>query len=115
MIVFGWTLGFLSSSLVIYWGHQVEACSWMMGYLFAPFSAVFYPVSILPLWAQKIAWALPSTYVLEAMRKILAGEPVPLSYYWMSLGLDLLYLCLAIGLFLIMFQKSRVKGLARLE
>jgi ABC-2 type transport system permease protein len=115
LVVFGWTLGFISSCFIIYYGHQLESIAWMMGYLFAPFSAVFYPVSILPLWAQKVAWALPSTYLFEGMRMLIRGEAFPAHYYWASLGLDALYLTGAIALFHHMFQRSRVKGLARLE
>ena len=47
LLIFGWTIGFLASSAIIYWGHSVEMFAWMIGGLFAPFSAVFYPVSIL--------------------------------------------------------------------
>ena len=37
-----------------------------------PNGAVFYPVSVLPAWLQKIAYLLPSTYVFEGMRQVLA-------------------------------------------
>ena len=33
--------------------------AWMIPYVFAPFSAVYYPLSALPHWAQVIAQALP--------------------------------------------------------
>lgn len=115
LLIFGWTLGFIAGSAIIYWGHQIETLAWMIGYLFAPFSAVFYPVAILPFWAQKIAWSLPTTYIFEGMRKILSNEPMPHSYLWIALCLSLLYLFLAMALFRFMFSKSRVKGLARLE
>jgi ABC-2 type transport system permease protein len=115
LLLFGWTLGFLAGSMIIYWGHQVESLAWMIGYLFAPFSAVFYPVAILPLWAQKVAWALPSTYIFEGMRTILNGGSLPSGYLWISLGLGTLYFALSIALFHFSFQKSRIKGLARLE
>jgi len=115
LLIFGWTLGFLASSLIIYWGHQVEMLAWMIGFLFAPFSAVFYPVDILPPWAQNISWSLPTTYVFEGMRAILNGHPFPYSYFWMSLFLNILYLGLSVLFFQWMFEKSRIKGLGRLE
>ncbi len=115
LLIFGWVLGFLASSLIIYWGHRVEAIAWMAGYIFAPFSAVFYPVSVLPLWAQKIAWVLPTTYIFEGMRMILRNEVFPISYFGMSFGLNCLYLTLSLSLFYFAFRKSRMKGLARLE
>lgn len=115
LLIFGWTLGFLSGSAIIYWGHQVESLAWMIGYLFAPFSAVFYPVAILPLWAQKIAWALPTTYLFEGMRKILNHQPVPPHYFVTAVALSLLYFVLVLCLFRFMFRKSQSKGLARLQ
>lgn len=115
LLIFGWCLGFWASGLIIYWGHQVEMFAWMIPFLFAPFSAVFYPVEILPHWAQKISWCLPTTYVFEGMREILNGKPFPLSYFWTSLALNFVFAMLAIFFFQWMFKKSRVKGLARLE
>lgn len=115
LLMFGWTLGFLSSSLIIYWGHQVEIIAWMTPFIFAPLSAVFYPVDILPAWAQWLAWSLPSTYIFEGMRFILREHSFPLFYFWMSLGLNVWYLFLSICCFHRMFEKSRAKGLARLE
>lgn len=115
LIIFGWAVGFLSSSGIIYWGHKVEMLAWMVAFLFAPFSAVFYPVAVLPAWAQMISWCLPTTYIFEGMRLILAGGPFPWSYFLYSMGLNVLYLTLFILLFRYAFEKSRVKGLARLE
>jgi ABC-2 type transport system permease protein len=115
LFVFGWSIGFLSSGLVIYWGHKVEMFVWMLPFIFAPFSAVFYPVGVLPGWAQAISWSLPTTYAFEGMRQLLQGGSFPLSYFWASLILNMLYLCLSISFFRMMFQKSLVKGLARLE
>ena len=43
----------------------------MIGGIFAPFSAVFYPITALPQWAQNISWCLPTTYIFEGMRILL--------------------------------------------
>ena len=89
--------------------------AWMSAYMFAPFSAVFYPVSALPVWAQKISWYLPTTYVFEGMRSILKGGAFPWGNAWISLGLNMIYLVLSICVFYWAFEKSRSKGLARFE
>ena len=115
LLLFGWTIGFLAASAIIYWGHQVEAVAFMIGFVFAPFSAVFYPVSVLPVWTQMISWCLPTTYIFEGMRSLLATGSFPISDLWISLGLNLVYLTLSFSLFQRIFQKSLAKGLARLE
>lgn len=115
LLLFGWVLGFLGASLIIYWGMQLEALAWMIGFLFAPFSAVFYPVHVLPEWAKIISWCLPTTYIFEGMRSILATGGFPMADFAISIGLNILYLALALSLFKFMFNKSMAKGLARLE
>lgn len=115
LYIFGWTVGFFSSSLIIYWGHKVEMLAWMMPFLFAPFSAVYYPVAVLPEWAQFISWCLPTTYVFEGMRQILNGSSFPWVYFWASLLLNAIFLFASALLFRTMFNKSLIKGLARLE
>ncbi len=115
LIIFGWTLSFLASSCIILWGHRVEMFAWMVAPLFAPFSAVFYPVSVLPKWAQIISLSLPTTYIFEGMREILIRGVFPIRTFWISIALNLAYLALSIVLFRLMFEKSRAKGLSRME
>lgn len=115
LLIFGWAIGFLASSAIIYWGHQIEAFAWMIAYVFAPFSAVFYPVETLPEWAQMISWCLPTTYIFEGMRQVLMTGSFPASYFWISIALDIVYISLTLLLFKYMFKKSRIKGLGRLE
>ncbi len=115
LMISGWIMGLLASSLIIYWGQKIEMIAFMLAYLFAPFSAVFYPITALPVWAQKIAWSLPTTYVFEGMRTVLQKESFPLRYFLISLLLNAFYFVLTTLFFARMFEKSRRKGLARLE
>jgi ABC-2 type transport system permease protein len=87
----------------------------MAGFALAPFSAVYYPVDTLPGWARAIGAALPMTYIFEGMRKILRGAPMPLSDLIVSFGLNVIYLTLAILFFAWMFDRSRARGLGRLD
>lgn len=115
LLIFGWTIGFLASSMIVYWGHTVEMFAWMIGGLFAPFSAVFYPVTVLPDWAQMISRCLPTTYIFEGMRAMLSTGIFHTQYFLISIALNIVYLTGAISLFKMMFEKSRHKGLGRLE
>lgn len=115
LILSGWAIGFLAGAIIVYWGQRLQMLAWMMAYIFAPFSAVFYPVKALPSWAEPIAWALPTTYVFEGMRHILNNGEFPVWDFMMSIGLNIVYLVAATSFFKVMFEKSRLKGLARLE
>ncbi|MBI3236347.1 MAG: ABC transporter permease [Chlamydiales bacterium] len=111
----GWFIGFLSASMLIYFGQRVQMLAWMTAYLFAPFSAIYYPLSALPDWGQMIAKALPMTYLFEGMRTVLTKGYFPWNLFAMSIALNLLYLIATMILFKWFFDKSRSKGLARLE
>lgn len=111
----GWFMGFLASSLIMWGGTKVQTIAWTMGFLFAPFSAVYYPLSILPDWVQNIAHALPMTYVFEGMRMIILNGTFSWDFVMKSAILSVLYLTLSISLFLFVCEKSREKGYARLE
>ncbi len=115
LIVFGWVMGFFAAGLIMYFGPRVQFLAWTMGYLAAPFSAVYYPLEVLPEWAQIIARCLPTTYVFEGMRKVLNHQTLAGYELLISFVLNAIYLSLAIGFFCRMFEKSRKKGLARLE
>ncbi len=115
LMMSGWFMGFTSSALIIYYGRRLQSMAWILGFALSPLSAVFYPVSALPGWAQRIAIALPMTHVFEGMRQILKGGPLPFAALWLSFGLNVLYLTLSILFFGWMFERSRSKGLGRLE
>ena len=111
----GWFIGFLGASLIMLGGTRIQTIAWTMGFLFAPFSAVYYPITVLPNWAQTVARALPTTYVFEGMRSALLNGVFLWEYVVKSLVLGLIYLVLAICLFLWCCEKSREKGYVRLQ
>jgi lipooligosaccharide transport system permease protein len=53
------------------------------------FSGTFFPLDVLPLWAQRLAYALPLTHVTRVMREACLGR-LPADLVW-----DLLYVALA--------------------
>jgi ABC-2 type transport system permease protein len=111
----GWFIGYLSGALIVYFGQRLQMLAWMTPYMFAPFSAVFYPISALPVWAQKISYCLPTTYIFEGMRQVLNQGVFPMRMFLTSLGLNIVFIALSILFFTWLFEKSRNKGLARLE
>ncbi|MDX2079584.1 MAG: ABC transporter permease [Terrimicrobiaceae bacterium] len=111
LLVFGWSLGMVSVSLILRWGQAAESLAWAVPFLIQPVSAVFYPVSVLPPWLQPVAMALPSTHVFEGMRAVLAGNPLPHGELLAACGLNVVYLAAASVLFAITLQSARERGL----
>lgn len=111
LMLMGWAMGMVTVALIMRWGHAAEALAWGIPFLVQPLSAVFYPVSVLPAWLQPIAWALPSTYVFEGMRQVLATGEAPWHMFWWSFGLNLVYLIASGFFFRHIFALVRRKGL----
>jgi len=114
LMLFGWAVGFLGAAIVIYVGQKAQNVAWMLSFVFAPVSGIFYPISVLPSWAQKIAWGLPLAHIFEGMRTILFTGTLPWGNLLVGFSLGAFYLFLAISLFLFMFERSRRYGFDRL-
>jgi ABC-2 type transport system permease protein len=93
---------------------RVQTLAWTGAYIIVPFSAIYYPLSILPDWAQQVAKIIPSSYVFEAMRQHIATGNVPADKLLISFALNAVYLILSILLFIYNFKKSKQKGFGRL-
>ena len=111
----GWIIGFTAGSIIVLVGQRIGSLPWILGYFFAPFSGIFYPVQNLPVWAQCISYSIPTTYIFEVMRIYIQTNEL----VWIMVGkavlLNVVYLSLALTLFFMMFAKSRNRGLYRLE
>ena len=115
LVLSGWFMGFLSASILIYFGQRMEALAWLTPYILSPFCAIFYPVAALPFWGQAISKLLPMTYIFEGMRVIITQGIFATDLFIKSLALNLIYLLLTALLLKLLFEKSREKGLGRLE
>lgn len=110
LLLFGWSLGMCTTSLVLRFGHAAEALVWGVPFLIQPFSAVFYPVEVLPAWLRVFAYLLPSTYVFEGMRAALQTGNVDPRLLAVSLGADAVYLGFASVFFGWMLRRVRDRG-----
>ena len=64
LLVAGWVIGVLTTSLILRFGQEVEVLAWGLVFLFQPISCVFYPMDVLPGWLQAIAWMNPAAHAL---------------------------------------------------
>lgn len=115
LLLFGWAMGMFTMALVLRFGQAAEALIWGIPFLIQPFSAVFYPVSVLPPWLRTISLLLPSTHVFEGMRAALATGRVDARTFAAAVGLNAFYLAAGAAFFGWMLGRVREKGyLARL-
>ncbi len=114
LLLTGWTIGFTVASILIRYGQRVQTIAWIGGFILAPFSAIYYPLSILPTWAQKISLFIPSSYIFEGMREFISTDHISFEKFLISFALNIVYLSLSVWLFISMFNKSRKLGLGRL-
>lgn len=115
LLLFGWAVGMFTMAVILRFGHAAEALIWGTPFLLQPISAVFYPLSVLPPWLQRIAVFLPSTHVFEGMRATLHSGRPALGSLGAAFALNALWLAAAGAFFGWMIRKVREKGyLARL-
>ena len=110
LLLFGWILGLFVVAVILRFGTSAQVLAFGIIFLIQPFSAVFYPVSALPQALQWIAYCLPSTYVFEGMRAIIATGTLPVSMLVWSFALNIVYLVLVLWFFNFMFKKVKENG-----
>lgn len=91
-MLFGVVMSLVVVGVILRFGNTAEILAWGIAELVSPLCAVYYPLSVLPGWAQRLAWWLPPSHVFEGMRAVLAGRPAPLGSLAIALALDLVYL-----------------------
>lgn len=111
LMIFGWSLGVLSTALILRWGHGAESLAWAIPFVVQPVAAVFYPIGSLPGWLQTVALALPPAHIFEGMRHALATGGVPFQSMATAFGLNLIYLALSGGIFAYTLKVARQRGL----
>ena len=63
LIFTSWAIGILVSGLILRNGMGAESLAWSLIFLLMPLTCIYYPVSVLPVPLQAVAWMLPPTYV----------------------------------------------------
>lgn len=110
LMIFGLSLALVVVGVILRLGTGADVLAWGLAMLLMPVSAVFYPVSVLPGWAQAIASALPTAHIFESMRTVLGGDPIPWSRLALAFALDGFYLALAGAWCARMFATLRTRG-----
>jgi len=111
LVVFGWALGVVAIGVVIRFGSSAQAIAWVLSFVFQPFSAVFYPLSVLPAPLRAIGLAVPASHVFENMRAVLAGRTPDAGGLLVAAALDLAYVTAALVFLGYALRHARRRGL----
>lgn len=111
LLVMGWSIGLLVSSLVLRYGLGAESLAWVAIFAVAPLSGIYYPIDALPNWIQPVALLLPSSHVFEGMRAVMFEQSFRFDLLINAVVLNGLYLTAASLTFMSVFQIARQRGL----
>jgi ABC-2 type transport system permease protein len=108
------SVGFFALSLILFRGKRASELVFLLIWILAPISGVFYPQEVLPLWVQKIGAYLPLSYIFSGLRGYVLHAQDPSWPIAMSYVLGIIYCCLSLLLFFQGFKRAHIDGLARL-
>jgi ABC-2 type transport system permease protein len=114
LIFSGIAIGFIGLSIVILLGKRGTELGFVIGWFLLPFSGAYYPVDVLPHWAQMVSKVLPMSYIFHGMREYLMYQNNPLPFVIKGSLIGFVYMLSAIGFFMYCFKQSKRNGLARL-
>jgi ABC-2 type transport system permease protein len=111
LIVLGWAFGLIACALVLRYGVAAENFAWGTVFAIAPLCGIYYPVATLPGWVQPIAYAIPASHVFEGMRAVAQGKGFIWHHFWAALGLNAVYMVLALVCLTVALASARKLGL----
>ncbi len=110
LVIMSWSLGLVSTGVVLRWGLGAESFAWLIVFVFLPLCCVYYPVTTLPGWLQPVALALPPTYVFEGLRAIVLDGSFVGHLMLKAFALNTIYFVLGFAAFAYFLQSARVHG-----
>ncbi len=114
LLLMGWWVGFFVAGLILRYGTRVQTFAWTLVMVLSPFSAISFPVSILPTWAQYISRIIPASYVFEGAREILYTGKFNPDYLLFSYILNFIYLILGYIFLWQSFKQVLKRGMVHL-
>lgn len=115
LMLTGWWIGFLVAGIILRFGTKVQTLAWSVVAVFSPFAAIYYPLSILPRWAQIVAGFFPLSYIFEGSREIINTGHMDIDKLLISFALNIFYLIIMFFFLYKSFKKVLNNGLAKIE
>ena len=110
LLLTSWAVGIVVSGLILRHGMGAESLAWGIMFMILPFSAVYYPVAVLPEFLQPISWLLPPTYVFEGMRALLIDKTFRADLMIQAFALNAVYFSVAVFAFVQLLNSARRHG-----
>jgi ABC-2 type transport system permease protein len=110
LLLFGWSLGIVTTAFIIRFGQAGEMLAWGIAFLLQPFVGVFYPVEILPVFFQHVSKLLPPAYVFTELRNIVLQKTFDPWMMAVAFALNLVYFVLAVAFFNWIWKIVKNKG-----
>jgi ABC-2 type transport system permease protein len=104
-------IGLCVCALVILFGTRAESSAWAAVNFLVMLAGIYYPVSVLPGWAQALSAAIPLTYFLDAFRVGYGFSPAFSQPLVTGFALSAVYLVLAHWALAAAITRSRRTGL----
>lgn len=115
LLIMSWAFGFTMAGLFFRNGTNIQTLAWSGAFMLMPFSAVYYPLNSLPHWVQSVSQIIPSMYIFEGIRTVVATNSIPWDLVLKSYALDGVYLILGLVFFVRSFKRAKEIGLAHLN
>jgi ABC-2 type transport system permease protein len=110
LIFTSWSIGIFVSGLVLRNGLGAESIVWTLMFGLMPLACVYYPVEVLPVWLQWVAWLLPPTYVFEGMRALLIDHVFRSDMMYWSLAINAALFAASFAIFLALLRSAKRVG-----
>jgi len=114
LFIAGLWIGFTCLQIVVLFGRRATELAFVIGWFLLPLSGAYYPIDVLPLWAQKISTYLPRSHVFQGMRNYVMYQHDPTTHLIKGYSMGIVYAAIALFGFIYCFNRSKNKGLARL-
>ena len=77
LLISGWAIAHITIVVLMIFGVHAQRLAWVIGWLFVPFSGVYYSLDIMPVWMQNISTVVPMSYIFNALRIfIIEGQKI---------------------------------------
>lgn len=107
-------ISILSSCVSILGGDRFYPALFMIGRGIGFFSAVFYPLDVIPLWAQKVASILPLPYIFEISKYYIENNIINYLLLYKAVTLSIIYIPISYICIKKSFNMAKINGLEKL-